>query len=880
VAALPVVAVLGELRAALASRGSAVLVAPPGAGKTTVVPLALVGESWLAHGWEGHRAGRSDGVDGVEGAGRVVVLEPRRLAARAAAERMAYLLGERGAGGRVGYRVRGETRVGPDTRIEVVTEGVLTRMLQSDPSLGGIGLVVFDEFHERSVHADLGLALTLHTRSVLRPDLRLLVMSATLDPSPISAVLGDAPVVVSDGRTFPVETRWRKQPVAVGAGPRVASVVAVAVERALATDDGDVLVFLPGAGEIRWTERRLTERGLGPGVRVRPLFGDLSRGEQDGAIAPSRAGERKVVLATSIAETSLTIEGVRVVIDSGLMRVPRFDPGTGLTRLATVRVTRDAADQRRGRAGRTAPGVCYRLWTRAEDRGLVRHRSPEILEADLAPLALELAAWGADPGELRWLDSPPPAAFAQARELLRELEAVDDDGAATGHGRELARLGVHPRLGHMLLRGRELGLASLACDLAALLTERDILRSEGRAPDADLRIRVDALRRRGGAQIDPGALHRVRQEAKRLGGMLHDARHAARHAARPDARPAARSDRRSSAASGAADDAQAGVLAALAYPDRIGQRREGERGRFLLRNGRGARFAEPQTLEGEDWIVAAEVEGRGTDARIFRAAPLTLEDVETHFGPQAREVEEVFWDQAADRVVARRRRVLGALTLSEAPLDSPDPAAVAAAMTDGVRAAGLEALPWTSETMQLRHRLAFLNRLDPDRWPDASEAVLAATLEEWLLPFVTGLRRGAELRQVDLAAALMARVPWERARRLDELAPTHVEVPSGSRIRVDYTDPATPALAVRLQEVFGLLETPRVGGGRVPLTLQLLSPAQRPVQVTRDLASFWREAYFDVRKDLRGRYPKHHWPDDPLTAQPTRRTSRHKDPGR
>jgi ATP-dependent helicase HrpB len=844
VAALPVVAVLGELRAALASRGSAVLVAPPGAGKTTVVPLALVGESWLAHGREGHRAGR------------VVVLEPRRLAARAAAERMAYLLGEKGAGGRVGYRVRGETRVGPDTRIEVVTEGVLTRMLQSDPSLAGIGLVVFDEFHERSVHADLGLALALHARSVLRPDLRLLVMSATLDPTPISALLGDAPVVVSDGRTFPVETRWRKQPVAVDVGPRVASVVAAAVERALATDDGDVLVFLPGAGEIRWTERRLTERGLGPGVRVHPLFGDLSRGEQDGAIAPSRPGERKVVLATSIAETSLTIEGVRVVIDSGLMRVPRFDPGTGLTRLATVRVTRDAADQRRGRAGRTAPGVCYRLWTRAEERGLVRHRSPEILEADLAPLALELAAWGADPGELRWLDSPPPAAFAQAMELLRELEAVDDDGAVTGHGRELARLGVHPRLGHMLLRGRELGLASLACDLAALLTERDILRSEGRAPDADLRIRVDALRHRGGAQVDPGALHRVRQEAKRLGGMLHDAR----------------PDRRSSAASGAADDAQAGVLAALAYPDRIGQRREGERGRFLLRNGRGARFAEPQTLEGEDWIVAAEVEGRGTDARIFRAAPLTLEDVETHFGAQAREVEEVFWDQAADRVVARRRRVLGALTLSEAPLDSPDPAAVAAAMTDGVRTAGLEALPWTSETRQLRHRLAFLNRLDPDHWPDASEAALAATLEEWLLPFVTGLRRGAELRQVDLAAALMARVPWERARHLDELAPTHVEVPSGSRIRVDYADPATPALAVRLQEVFGLLETPRVGGGRVPLTLQLLSPAQRPVQVTRDLASFWREAYFDVRKDLRGRYPKHHWPDDPLTAQPTRRT--------
>jgi ATP-dependent helicase HrpB len=668
-----------------------------------------------------------------------------------------------------------------------------------------------------------------------------------------------------------VETHWRRQPLERGPGARIESVVAATVERALATHEGDVLVFLPGAGEIRWTERRLAERRLGPDVKVRPLFGDLGRREQDAAIAPSRAGERKVVLATSIAETSLTIEGVHVVVDSGLMRVPRFDPGTGLTRLTTVRVTRDAADQRRGRAGRTAPGVCYRLWTRAEERGLVRHRSPEILEADLAPLALELATWGAHPDELRWLEAPPAAAFAQAIEILHELEAVDHAGAATEHGRELARLGVHPRLGHMLLRGRAMGLTALACDLAALLTERDILRAAGQAPDADLRIRVDALRRGGGPQVDPGALRRVRREAQRLRTMLAEGCPDTRPETRPDTRPDTRPNSHSEALTGA--------LVALAYPDRIGQRREGERGRFLLRNGRGARFAEPQALEGEEWIVAADVQGHGTDARLFRAAPLTLDDIETHFGSQARELEEVFWDEAAGRVVARRRRVLGALTLSEAPLASPDPTAVAAAMTAGIRAGGLATLPWTSETRQLRERLAFLHELDPEHWPDASDAGLEASLEEWLQPFVAGFRRRAELRQVDLAAALLARVPWEQARALDELAPTHVEVPSGSRIRVDYSDPASPALAVRLQEVFGLLETPRVGGGRVPLTMHLLSPAQRPVQVTRDLASFWRSAYFDVRRDLRGRYPKHHWPDDPLAAQPTRRTRRRGDPG-
>lgn len=834
---LPVTDVLPELRRALDAERSAVLVAPPGAGKTTLVPLAVLDEAWLDRR-------------------KVLVLEPRRLAARAAAARMATLLGEGGAGGTVGYRVRMDTRVGPDTRIEVVTEGVLTRMLQSDPGLAGVGLVVFDEFHERSLHADLGLALTLHSRALLRQDLRLLVMSATLDAAPVAALLGDAPVVVSEGRIHPVETRWRREPVEGWIEPAVARTV----ERALESDAGDVLVFLPGASEIRRTASRLDERALPPGVGVRPLFGNLSREEQDRAIAPSPPGRRKVVLATSIAETSLTIEGVRVVVDAGLMRVPRFDPGTGMTRLETVRVTRDSADQRRGRAGRTAPGICYRLWTEAEDRGLVPHRRPEILEADLAPLALDLALWGATPRELRWLDPPPAAAHAQALELLRELEAVDADGGITEHGRRVAGLGLHPRLAHMLVRGSELGLGGVASDLAAVLGDRDFLRAEGRAPDADLRLRLEAMaaaRAGGRARVDTvrgqkvsrGALHRATREARHWRRVLGVS---AEDAAAPDPE-------------------SPGLLAAFAYPDRIGQRREGERGRFLLRNGRGARFAEPQPLAGSDWLVAAQVEGRGTEARIFLAAPISLDLIEAHYDQQIEEVEEVRWDHAAGRVVARRRRILGALTLAAAPLRDPDPHALATALLDGIRMAGIDTLPWSRDTRQLAERLAFLHRLDPERWPASDPPSLEADLEGWLLPFLSGMRRIEDTQRVDLAEALLSRIDWSDRARLDAWAPTHLEVPSGSRIRIDYSDPEAPALAVRLQEVFGLTETPRIAGGRLPLTMRLLSPAQRPVQVTRDLASFWSDAYFEVKKDLKGRYPKHDWPDDPLEAEATRR---------
>jgi ATP-dependent helicase HrpB len=832
---LPIRAALPDLRHALERDGRAVLVAPPGAGKTTLVPLALLQAPW-------------------RGDQRILVLEPRRLATRAAAHRMSQLLGEDGPGGTVGYRVRMDTRVGPRTRIEVVTEGVLTRMLQSDAALEGVAAVLFDEFHERSLHADVGLAMSLQSRAILRGDLRILVMSATMDPGPVARLLGDAPVIRTEGREHPVETRWLRRPMEGWIEPAVSRTV----RRALDETEGDLLVFLPGAGEIRRTREHLEGSGLPDHVRLHTLHGSLDADTQDRAIRPAPAGTRKVVLASAIAETSLTIEGVQVVVDSGLMRVPRFDPGTGMTRLETLRVSRDSADQRRGRAGREAPGWCYRMWTRGEDRGLVPQRTPEILEADLAPLALELAAWGAAPDDLRWLDPPPAGAFDTALDLLGDLELVGPDGGLTPMGEEVAATGIHPRLGRMLLEGKGLGWGALACDLAALLSDRDVIRAEGRAPDADLRLRVELLRRGDGGSMLPSG-HRSH------GGALARARREARHWRKALSVPAP-----SSGPSGTELEA-VGLLAALAYPDRIGRRREGQRGRFLLSGGRGARFTEPQSLEGADWIVAVDVEGRGREARIFRAAPLETEHIEAHLGGLVDEAAEIAWDDSAGRVRARRVARLGAIELSSASLPDPDPSRVVEALLAGIRSRGIDALPWGRDTARLRDRLQFLHHLEAERWPDTSSEVLEEELEEWLLPFLAGQRSWEDLRRVDLKEALLSRLDWADRNRLDELSPTHLEVPSGSRVPVDYSDPQRPALAVRLQEVFGWQVTPRVGGGRVPLVMKLLSPAHRPVQVTTDLASFWQDAYFEVRKDLRGRYPKHYWPEDPLTATPTRR---------
>ncbi|MEB3103697.1 ATP-dependent helicase HrpB [Ferviditalea candida] len=841
---LPIEEVLPALKAALQFNTSAVLSAPPGAGKTTRVPLALLDEPWLL--------GR-----------RILMLEPRRLAARTAARYMAALLGEQ-TGETVGYRVKLDTRVGAATRIEVVTEGVLTRILQDDPALENVGLVIFDEFHERSIHADLGLALCLQSQAVLRDDLRILVMSATLEADPIAALLGGVPVLSSEGRAFPVETVYLDR----SAAGRIEQAAVQAIAEAIERFPGDILVFLPGTGEIRRVAAGLAEIGLGPDVRIASLYGDLPQQEQDRAIAPAKPGERKIVLSTSIAETSLTVEGVRIVIDSGLMRVPRFSPRTGMTRLETVAVSKAASDQRRGRAGRLGPGICLRLWSEAEDRRLAPRSTPEILEADLAPLALELAAWGVvAPAELRWLDPPPAAAYQQARELLAQLGALDGSGALTPHGRRMAELGLHPRLAHMILKAIPLGLGELACELAALLEGRDILRrSGGGAPDADLRLRIEAIRGiqkenisgfsaagSGPADVDEAGRRRI----------LIEADHWKRKLGIPT------NEKEGKGGEALLDDTQAsGLLLAFAYPDRIALRRPD--GRFLLRCGRGAAFAGMQALAAEPCLVAAELEDQGLDSRILLAAPLEIRDLHRHFADQIEQESAIFWDRAIQAVRARKRVRFGALILQDGPMPDPDPEAAAEALLEGVRQEGLDILPWTRASRQYQQRMQFMRLMDPG-WPDVSDSALIHALADWLLPHLHGLKSRADLQRLNLAAILQEALTWNQRRQLDEDAPTHIVVPSGSRIPVDYGDPSAPLLAVRLQEMFGLKQTPMIAGGKFPLTLHLLSPAQRPVQVTRDLASFWQNAYFEVKKDLKGRYPKHYWPDDPLEAQPTKR---------
>jgi ATP-dependent helicase HrpB len=825
---LPIASVVGSLVAALGDAGAAVLQAPPGAGKTTGVPPVLLDAPWL-------------------GAQRILMLEPRRLATRAAARRIAQMLGER-VGETAGFRVRGETRVGRSTRIEVVTEGILTRMLQHDRSLDGVGIVIFDEFHERSLDADLALALTLETRDVLRPDLRVLVMSATLDGERVARMLGGAPIITSEGRAFPVETRYIERRTEV----RMEDAVASVVRRSLAADEGDILVFLPGAGEIRRTNDLLANAALPGGTRILELYGSLSSEQQDDAILPSPAGQRKIVLATSIAETSLTIEGVRVVIDSGFARGPRFSPRTGMTRLETFRVSRASADQRRGRAGRIAPGICYRLWAEHEQHGLIAHAAPEMLEADLAPMALELAAAGIDePGRLRWLDEPPVASYAQARELLTELGALADT-RITARGRRMAELPMHPRLAHMVMEAESLGVLPLACDLAALLGDRDPIRSHpGPPPDADVETRLAVLCGRQsagpGSSVDGDAVRRIRSESDRMLAALGGKR-----------------------GSAVASAVTSGLLLAFAYPDRIGQLRAPRSGRFLLRNGNGAALAAAQTLSDAEYIVAAEVDGRRPESRIFLAASLTRAELDEHFGDQIVTEREIVWDARDRAVTARERDRLGAIVLAERALRQPDEDAVAAALLDGVRDVGLDALPWSAGARSLRHRLAFLHGVDSS-WPDVSDGALLESLGVWLAPHLGRAKSIADLGRVDLAGALAGLLPWDKRSALDDLAPTHLVVPSGSRIPIDYSSETAPVLAVRLQEMFGLADTPRIARGTVPLTVHLLSPAHRPVQVTRDLAGFWKTSYFDVRKELRGRYPKHYWPDDPLVAEPTRR---------
>lgn len=813
-APLPIDAVLPEIAERLRGGRNLVLQAPPGAGKTTRVPLALLTEDWASQG-------------------RIVMLEPRRVAARTAAERMAATLGEK-TGRTIGYRIRHEAKVSDATRIEVVTEGILTRRLQSDPGLSGVAAVIFDEFHERSIHADLGLALCLEAQTALREDLRLIAMSATLDGEAVAALMG-APVVTSEGRSFPVETRWLDSPARFDRRRRFEDAVADLCLQALGEEPGDALVFLPGAGEIRGVEARLSGR-VGAETDIRPIYGDLPFARQLDALKPAPEGRRKVVLATAIAETSLTIEGVRIVVDGGRARRARFDPGSGMSRLVTERVSKAAAEQRRGRAGRVEPGVCYRLWTRGEEGGLRAFDPPEIAEADLAPLALELAQWGARPEALPFLAPPPEAAYDQAVDLLRELGGLDPDGRITAHGRAMATAPTHPRLAHMVLQG---GVSETACGLAALLEERDPLRGAG----ADIAVRLKAL---GAPKAHPEArpaLERIRENARQLKRRLP----------RADAKDPP-------------PDLSPGALLALAYPDRIGLRRKGDEPRYLLSGGKGALLDREDPLAGERLIVAADLDGDAREAKVRLAAPVALGEIEALYADRIAWDESCEWSKRDRAVLARRRRMLGAIALEDQIWKDAAPEALGAAMADGVRQLGLQALPWTSAAERLLARVRRAGAVDKSL-PDWSEAALLATLDDWLTPHLDGLRRVEDLSRLDLLDILRGALSWEQTQALDRLVPAQFETPLGGRAPIDYAG-AQPKVSIRLQELFGLDRHPEVAGE--PILLELLSPAQRPIQTTADLPGFWRGSYAEVRKEMRARYPKHPWPEDPLAAEPTR----------
>jgi ATP-dependent helicase HrpB len=815
---LPIDEALPALTQALRNREAAVLVAPPGAGKTTRVPLALLDESWAA--------GK-----------KIIVLEPRRLAARTAAERMATTLGDK-VGGIVGLRVRFGSKLSKATRIEVVTEGIFTRMILDAPDLPGVAAVLFDEFHERSLDADLGLALARDAQQGLREDLKLLVMSATLDGARVGKLLGDAPLIESQGRAYPVETRHLPREARAPIEPQVAD----AILRALRAESGSILVFLPGQAEIRRTETLLRERVSDPATDIVALYGALDASVQDRAIAPAPAGRRKVVLATSIAETSLTIEGVRVVVDSGLARVPRFEPGTGLTRLETVRVSRAAADQRRGRAGRTEPGVCYRLWNEPETASLEAYARPEILSADLSGFALDLAQWGVrDPGTLAFLDPPPQAAFSEACKVLTELSALDAEGRITAEGRALRTLPLAPRLARMVVDAAREGAGTLAAQIAMLVTERGL-----GGNDVDLTHRLDQFRH---------DRSRRAEEARRM---------AARWVESVRAKPSGLSG----------DEPSPGALLALAYPDRIARNRGTGQGAFLLANGRGAAVDPALSLAREPFLVIADLAGSAAQARILLAAPIAAAEIETRFASRIVEREEVVVDPTGLALRSRKTRRLGAIVLSEqvAPArPSPENAALLAA---AIARAGLDRLPWSRHLRQWRDRVVFLRTSEGEEWPDLSDAGLAARAADWLVPLLADRSALKEIESDALSGAVMELLPWPLRRRLDAEAPTHFEAPTGTQAPIDYEAEAGPTVSIRVQELFGLDRHPTIAGGRVPLVIALLSPAHRPVQVTRDLPGFWRGSYASVRADLRGRYPKHPWPDDPAHAVPTRRAKR------
>jgi ATP-dependent helicase HrpB len=813
---LPIDEALPRLTGALRTNNVAVLVAPPGAGKTTRVPLVLLDEPWAQENNKGKK---------------ILVLEPRRLAARAAASRMASTLGEQ-VGDTVGLRVRFGSKISQRSRIEVITEGVFTRLILDDPSLESVAAVLFDEFHERSLDADLGLALARDVQQALREDLKILVMSATLDGSRVAELLGDAPVVESQGRAYPVETRYLGR----DARAPIERQMADAVARALRAEAGSVLVFLPGAAEIRRTETQLKERVDDTGVDIVTLFGALDAREQDRAISPAPAGRRKVVLATSIAETSLTIEGVRVVIDSGLARVPRYEPDVGLTRLETVRVSRAAADQRRGRAGRTGPGVCYRLWDEPQTGSLEPYTRPEILSADLSSFVLDLAQWGAaDPGKLAFLDAPPVPALNEAMALLIELGAIDGEGRITAEGRQLRALPLPPRLARMVVDASREGADEQAAAIAAILTERGL-----GGDDADLRHRLDQFRRDRSRRAEE-----ARAMVKRWVDSL-------------DIR-------------GRDGDDSPGSLLALAYPDRIAKNRGGGGGAFLLASGRGGAVDKASALAREPFLTVAELTGAAAASRIVLAAPITLAEIETRFAGKIEDRDTVTFDPGSASLRARRTRRLGALVLAEQIKQVTPNSDTAKILAQGIVGLGIERLNWSKQAAQLRTRVQFLRKAEGGEWPDLSNEGLAASVDQWLEPQLTDKTGRGDLSAEQLSDAVMALVPWNLRKRLDAEAPTHFTAPTGTSVPIDYEAEQGPTISIRVQEMFGLAKHPSIAGGRVPLVIELLSPGHKPVQITRDLPGFWRGSYGDVRTELRGRYPRHPWPDDPMSAPPTRR---------
>ncbi|MGO2134340.1 ATP-dependent helicase HrpB [Marinobacter sp.] len=819
---LPIDHILPKLKHTLEQNTTALLQAPPGAGKTTRVPLALLDACW--------RQGR-----------KILMLEPRRLAARSAARYMAAQLSEK-PGQTVGYRTRLDTKVSGETCIEVVTEGILTRLIQNDPMLEDYAAVLFDEFHERSLQADLGLALVRESQEALREDLRVLVMSATLDTAPIARLLGDVPVLSSEGRAFPVDLLYRPTP-STQRNPRLVDQVVAVVIEALAQQPGSVLVFLPGAGEIHRVAQALAGQ-VAQNVVIAPLFGNLKAAEQDQAIAPAEEGTRKVVLATAIAETSLTIDGVRVVVDSGQQRRAVFDANSGMTRLVTGRVSKASAEQRKGRAGRVEPGVCYRLWRESEQFGLAEFTPPEIREADLAPLVLELAQWGARTADqLVWIDPPPPAHWQQAVQLLQWLDMLDADGAITEHGKSARALGIHPRLAHMVLLGRVLGLGRLAAELTALLEDRDLL---GPGAGADLHERIRVLRGELGSQrADPNRLQALRQQARRLSES------GASKSSQQTPDPTA---------------TEVGRLLALAYPDRIGKRRPGDTPRYQLSNGKGVLLREDDGLARHEWLVAADLDGKAKEARIYLAAPVDLPTLEADLAAHIREQDEAEWDDKRGTVIARKTRRLGALLLAEKPLKQLSPELIQQGLLAAITRKGLDSLPWTPGARQWQARVMLLAKHFPDQWPDASDQALIGSVEHWLGPFLVGINRWSELARLNLQTALNGLLEYPQQQQLAELAPTALTIPTGSSVALDYTAENGPVLAAKLQALFGWMTTPAVADGKVPVLIHLLSPARRPLAVTADLASFWSNVYPQVRKDTRGRYPKHPWPEDPLTA--------------